>query len=104
MTSHEKDLRRAGKPCIYAFSFSILNFLACLNKSPYVFPFFSFFFFFFCSVPFKLCTVEIQTNSNVTYRIYDYGRNRPLHISQALAVTNFNPVNVRAENYQHPYV
>ncbi|MBQ4494228.1 MAG: class I mannose-6-phosphate isomerase [Selenomonadaceae bacterium] len=48
-----------------------------------------------------ILTVEIQTNSNVTYRIYDYGRNRPLHISQALAVTNFNPVNVRAENYQH---
>ena len=46
-------------------------------------------------------TVEIQTNSNVTYRIYDYSRNRPLHISQALAVTNFNPVKVRAENYQH---
>lgn len=45
--------------------------------------------------------VEIQTNSNVTYRIYDYGRNRPLHINQALDVTNFNPINVRGENYRH---
>ena len=48
-----------------------------------------------------ILTVEIQTNSNVTYRIYDYGRNRPLHISQALDVTNFNPVNVCGKNYQH---
>ena len=48
-----------------------------------------------------ILTVEIQTNSNVTYRIYDYGRNRPLHISQALAVTNFNPVNVRNNDYRH---
>ena len=46
-------------------------------------------------------TAEIQTNSNITYRIYDYGRNRPLHIEKALDVTNFNPVNVRGENYQH---
>ncbi len=36
---------------------------------------------------------EIQQNSNVTYRIYDYGRTpggkpRPLHIEKALDVTN----------------
>ncbi len=49
----------------------------------------------------EILTVEIQTNSNITYRIYDYGRNRPLHISQALDVTNFNPIDVRGENYQH---
>lgn len=48
-----------------------------------------------------ILTAEIQTNSNVTYRIYDYDRNRPLHIAQALDVTNFNPVNVRGENYHH---
>ena len=30
---------------------------------------------------------EIQQNSNVSYRIYDYGRNRPLHIDKALDVT-----------------
>lgn len=42
---------------------------------------------------------EIQENSNVTYRIFDYGRNRPLHIEKALDVTNFNPLNKRGENY-----
>ena len=45
--------------------------------------------------------VEIQSNSNVTYRIYDYGRNRALHIKQALEVTKFKPVKVYGENYQH---
>ena len=44
---------------------------------------------------------EIQQNSNVSYRIYDYGRNRPLHLEKALDVTNLNPVNVRGENYPH---
>ena len=40
---------------------------------------------------------EIQQNSNVTYRIYDYqrkdanGQERALHVEQALAVTNFGP-------------
>ena len=40
---------------------------------------------------------EIQQNSNVTYRIYDYGRKgadgkkRDLHIEKALAVTNRSP-------------
>lgn len=48
-----------------------------------------------------ILTAEIQTNSNVTYRIYDYGRGRPLHIAQALDVTNLKPVNVRPENSQH---
>jgi mannose-6-phosphate isomerase len=35
---------------------------------------------------------EIQQNSNVTYRVYDWGRvdqNRPLHIDQAMNVINF---------------
>ncbi len=40
--------------------------------------------------------VEIQQNSNVTYRVYDYGRTgtdglpRPLHIRQALDVTDLS--------------
>ena len=40
---------------------------------------------------------EIQQNSNVTYRVYDYGRTdaaghrRALHIEQALAVTQLTP-------------
>lgn len=44
---------------------------------------------------------EIQQNSNVSYRIYDYGRTRPLHIAQALDVTNLNPLNLRGKNYPH---
>ena len=41
---------------------------------------------------------EIQQNSNITYRVYDYGRvgadgkPRALHIEQALRVTNRHPV------------
>ena len=44
---------------------------------------------------------EIQQNSNVSYRVYDYGRNRPLHIENALDVTNLNPMIERGENYPH---
>lgn len=44
---------------------------------------------------------EIQQNSNVSYRIYDYGRDRPLHIAQALDVTNLNPVDECIESYPH---
>ena len=41
---------------------------------------------------------EIQQNSNVTYRVYDYGRvgkdgkKRELHVDKAIAVTNRTPV------------
>lgn len=35
---------------------------------------------------------EIQQNSDTTYRIYDWGRPRPLHIDQALAVLDFDLV------------
>ncbi len=51
---------------------------------------------------------EIQQNSNVTYRVYDYGRvgkdgkKRDLHIEKALAVTNRVPI-VRAKN-SYPHV
>jgi mannose-6-phosphate isomerase len=34
---------------------------------------------------------EIQQNSDVTYRLYDYGRPRELHIEKALAVADLNP-------------
>lgn len=43
-----------------------------------------------------LVVAEIQQSSNVTYRIYDYGRKdkdgkpRPLHINKALEVIDFN--------------
>lgn len=45
--------------------------------------------------------VEIQENSNVTYRIFDYGRDRPLHIAKALDVTNLAPYVEHGEQYPH---
>ena len=50
---------------------------------------------------------EIQQNSNVTYRVYDYGRvgkdgkQRDLHIEKALAVTNRIPITASGESYPH---
>ena len=50
---------------------------------------------------------EIQQNSNVTYRIYDYGRvgadgkKRDLHIEKALAVTNRIPIVKSGSDYPH---
>ncbi len=35
---------------------------------------------------------EIQQNSDTTYRIYDWGRPRPLHIAKALDVLDFDAV------------
>ena len=50
-----------------------------------------------------LVIAEIQQNSNVTYRLYDYGRlgadgkPRPLHIEKALAVANRCPAELRQD-------
>ena len=50
---------------------------------------------------------EVQQNSNVTYRIYDYGRKgadgktRELHVDKALAVTKRAPAKMRNEDYPH---
>lgn len=50
---------------------------------------------------------EIQQNSNVTYRVYDYGRvgkdgkKRDLHIQKALAVTNRVPLIKSKSSYPH---
>ena len=50
---------------------------------------------------------EIQQNSNVTYRVYDYGRvgkdgkKRDLHIEKALAVTNRVPIVKDGSCYPH---
>lgn len=50
---------------------------------------------------------EIQQNSNVTYRVYDYGRvgkngkKRDLHIEKALAVTNTVPILRNGAGYPH---
>lgn len=51
---------------------------------------------------------EIQQNSNITYRVYDYGRvgvdgkSRPLHIEQALKVTDtsFVPGNSQKREFE----
>jgi mannose-6-phosphate isomerase len=39
-----------------------------------------------------LALCEIQQRSDITYRLYDYGRPRELHLDQALAVSDFAPV------------
>lgn len=44
---------------------------------------------------------EIQQSSNVSYRIYDYGRGRPLHIAKALDVTNLYPPTPSITSYPH---
>src|SRR5689334_13904352 len=38
-----------------------------------------------------LTVCEIQQNSDVTYRMYDYGRPRELHLERGLAVSEFGP-------------
>ena len=38
---------------------------------------------------------EIQQNSDITYRLYDYGRGRELHVEQGLAVSRFEPYDAR---------
>jgi mannose-6-phosphate isomerase len=38
-----------------------------------------------------LALVEIQQNSDITYRLYDYGRPRELHLDKAIAVSDLNP-------------
>ncbi|MDE2435164.1 MAG: class I mannose-6-phosphate isomerase [Sphingomonadales bacterium] len=35
--------------------------------------------------------VEIQQNTDTTYRLYDYGRPRPLHLSEGIGVANGAP-------------
>ncbi len=38
--------------------------------------------------------LEVSTNSNITYRIYDYGRGRELHLDKAFKVLNFRKTNI----------
>jgi mannose-6-phosphate isomerase len=38
-----------------------------------------------------LTLVEVQQNSDITYRLYDYGRPRELHLDEALAVAEGTP-------------
>lgn len=55
----------------------------------------------------NILVAEIQQNSNVTYRVYDYGRigkdgkKRELHIEKALDVTSRTPVAKDNRHYPH---
>lgn len=42
-----------------------------------------------------LTLVEIQQNSDVTYRLYDHGRTRELHLNDAVAVASLIPFEAR---------
>ena len=44
-----------------------------------------------------LTLVEVQQNTDITYRLYDYGRDRPLHLDEALAsaIGETHPVDLR---------
>lgn len=42
-----------------------------------------------------ILVAEIQQNSDTTYRIYDWGRDRPLHLEKALDVINYDQVQAR---------
>ena len=44
--------------------------------------------------------LEFQQNSDVTYRLYDYGRPRELHLDDGVAVSN--PTPFRGDLVQHP--
>jgi mannose-6-phosphate isomerase len=43
-----------------------------------------------------IVVAEIQQNSDTTYRIYDWGRDRPVHIQKSLEVLNFDLVQPQA--------
>lgn len=43
-----------------------------------------------------IMVAEIQQNSDTTYRIYDWGRPRPLHIEKSLQVLNFKQIEPQA--------
>ncbi len=44
-----------------------------------------------------LTICEIQENSDITYRLYDYGRPRELHLEDGVRVSNLGPHNFRAK-------
>ncbi len=42
----------------------------------------------------EIVLIEIQQNIDLTYRFYDYGRPRPLHLEESVAVARGEPVSV----------
>ena len=51
-----------------------------------------------------LTLCEIGEHSDVTYRLYDYGRPRELHLPQALAVSQLVPIRRGSSRQPGPYV
>ncbi len=47
-----------------------------------------------------LTICEIQENSDITYRLYDYGRPRELHLEHGTAVSDLGPHTVEAERIE----
>lgn len=45
-----------------------------------------------------LTLCEIQQHSDITYRLYDYGRPRELHLDRALAVSELGPYDARRKS------
>ena len=44
--------------------------------------------------------IEVQQNSDITYRLYDYGRPRELHLEEGMAVSHGEPYS-RGQWYKH---
>jgi mannose-6-phosphate isomerase len=42
-----------------------------------------------------LTLCEIQENSDITYRLYDYGRGRELHLDEGISVSSGDPFDAR---------
>jgi mannose-6-phosphate isomerase len=49
-----------------------------------------------------LTVIEVQQNADVTYRLYDYGRPRELHIDDAVKVANRGPYQPLVRRYVRP--
>jgi len=47
-----------------------------------------------------LAVVEVQQNADVTYRLFDYGRDRELHLEAAVAVANPGPYEAPLPSYE----
>ena len=46
-----------------------------------------------------LSLIEVQQNSDITYRLYDYGRPRELHLDEAIAVADGTPHDPRLRRH-----
>ncbi|MFB0612369.1 class I mannose-6-phosphate isomerase [Aurantiacibacter poecillastricola] len=46
--------------------------------------------------------IEIQQNSDITYRLYDYGRDRELHLDEGMAIADGSPYDLEANHRSVP--